>query len=269
MKVYLNEEIVDKENLNEVFEPGFLFGWGAFETLRVYGEKIPFLDMHLERLKKGLNFLELEYPQVNFKEVIDNLLSENKLEDAHVRITVFKKRKSPGVIVYAAEFDYYKEDSYQRGAKAIFSSFRRYSQDPFLRAKSISYAKSRVSWFNAQKQGKDEAIFLNEKGFIQEGSRSNVFFIKNKDVFTPSIECGVLDGVTRRVAIDICRREGIKVIEGEFSKEDLLPCDEAFLTSSLMEVMPLVECEGKILGGGRPGKITLEILAFYRNICIN
>ncbi|UCC94396.1 MAG: aminotransferase class IV [Candidatus Omnitrophota bacterium] len=244
MKVYLNGAFIDKEDIEELLEPGFLFGWGVFETLRVYNKRVAFLEEHLTRMKRGLEFLGLECPNIDFKAAIQRLLGENNLSDAYLRIAVFKKRKSIGVVIYGAEFTYYKEDAYKKGAKIIFAPSFRCSQDPYLAIKSISYVKSRHAWFHAQRQGKDEAIFLNEKGFIQEGSRSNIFFIKDKDFFTPSHRCGLLDGVTRKVVIDICKDEGYRVAEGEFTKEDLLSADEAFLVSSLMEVMPISEIDG-------------------------
>lgn len=256
MKVFLNGKLVEKDGAEEIFEPGFLFGWGAFETLRAYGKKVLFLDEHLGRLKQGLKFLELVFPEVNFRKEIDNLLNENNLSNAYVRITVYKKRRSIGVSIYADEFNYYKEDTYKKGFTTMFAPFIRYSKDPFLKVKAISYAKSRLAWNLAQKQGKDEAIFLNEDGFIQEGSRSNVFFIKNNVVFTPSLECGLLEGVTRNKVIDICKKENIKVVEGKFKKEGLLSADESFITSSLMEVMPL----------GAPGPLTKKIHNSYKDI---
>lgn len=245
MEVYSNGQFIDASGAEEILEPGFLFGWGAFETLRVYKKKTAFLEAHLGRLKKGLDFLGLDYPDVDFGKTIATLLEKNHLDDAYLRITAYKKRKSTGLMVYAAEFDYYKEDSYKAGAKVALAPFARHSQDPFIKVKSTSYVKSRLAWFSAQKQGKDEALFLNEYGVIQEGSRSNVFFVKQEEVFTPSVECGLLEGVTRKVVIDLCKREGLAVNEGEFTKEDLLSAEEVFLTSSLMEVMPVSGIEYK------------------------
>lgn len=263
MDVYFNGKIVKESEMEDILEPGFLFGWGAFETLRVYNKKTAFLDEHLKRLKEGLYFLGLEYPAVDFNKEISFLLNKNKLADAYLRITVFKKRKSVGVIIYVSEFNYYKDEDYKKGFKVIFSPFVRYSRDEFLKVKSISYVNSRVSWFLAQKKEKDEAVFLNERGFIQEGSRSNIFFVKKGVIFTPSLECGLLAGVTRKAIIDICRQIGIKIKEGKFKREELLSSDEIFLTSSLMEVMPVCEIEGNSLDVSK-FTLTFKILKKYR-----
>ncbi|MFH1771615.1 MAG: aminotransferase class IV [Candidatus Omnitrophota bacterium] len=265
MKVFLNGRTVEEKSVEDLLEPGFLFGWGVFETLRVYNAKISFLSEHLKRLRQGIDFFELMPPDIDYTKCINNLLSENKLINAYVRIAVFKKRKSTGIIIYASEFNYYNDESYKKGFKAIFAPFVRYSKDPFNFVKSISYARNRHAWFLAQKEKKDETIYLNERNHIQEGSRSNIFFIKDGAIFTPSSDCGILGGVTKAKVIDNCRNLGFNVSEGEFIKEDLLSSDEAFLTSSLMEVMPLVECDNKKIGAGSPGQLTVNILNEYRN----
>jgi len=266
MKVFLNGEFLDQEHCSELLEPGFLFGWGVFETMRVYGKNVVFLKEHLKRMRQGLVLLGLKAPDIDFEAAIIRLLDENRLNDAYLRVSVFKKRNEVGVLIYAAEFTYYKENSYRQGAKAIIAPFVRYSQDPFLGIKAISYVRNRHAWFLAQQKQKDEAIFVNEKGFLQEGSRSNIFFVKGRDVFTPSLECGVLDGVTRKAVIHINKVLGFTVAEGEFAAKDLFEAEEAFLTSSLMEVMPLVECDGQPIGKGTPGAHSMRVLARYREI---
>ncbi|HEC68902.1 MAG TPA: hypothetical protein ENI31_01245 [Candidatus Omnitrophica bacterium] len=245
MKVYCNGKFVDKGTVEEILEPGFLFGWGVFETIRAYNKRIAFLNMHIERLKRDVSFLGLSLSFIDFKQVIEQLLEKNGLNDAYIRITVYKKRESTGIVIYVSEFTYYGEESYERGAEVVFSPYRRLSSDPFLRIKSISYIKSRLSWLYAQIHQKDEAIFLNENDVVQEGSRSNIFFVKKKEVFTPSVKCGILKGITRDVVIDLCRKKKIRINEGEFSVQDLMEADEIFLTSSLMEIMPVSQIADK------------------------
>lgn len=245
-KIYFNNDIIDSGVIQEIFEPGYLFGWGVFETLRMYKGAVPFLTEHLKRLKAGARFLHLEYPKVEYKKIISKLAQENNIEDAYVRINVFKKRKDTGLIIQVSPFDYYKAEDYNVGAKIIFSSIKRYSEDSFLTIKSISYVKNRIAWLEAQTKHKEEAIFCNEKGKLQEGSRSNIFFVKKGKVFTPSEKCGILPGVTRNIVGGICQKNKIKVIEDEFTKRDLLTADEIFLTSSLMEIMPVSQIENKI-----------------------
>ena len=178
MKAYLNGKSVDFGELEDLLEPGFLFGWGVFETLRVYNKKPAFLAEHISRLKQGCAKIFLELPQVDFQRQINALLEENNLTNAYCRITVFKKRKGTGVIIYTAPFNYYQGQDYQKGFKAVISPIIKNSQHPLVGIKPISYLDSRYSWKTAQDKGKDEALFLNEKGFLAEGSRTNLFFAK-------------------------------------------------------------------------------------------
>lgn len=266
MKVFLNGSIVEADTIEDILEPGFLFGWGVFETLRVYNGSVSFLKEHLSRLKDGCGKISLAFPKLDFKKHINILLKENALRDAYCRISTFKKRASTGTIIYVAPFSYYTPADYQKGMTAIVSSFARNSKHPLVSVKAISYLENRLAWQKAQDKGKDEALFLNEKGYLTEGSRTNLFFIKNKTVYTPSLDCGMLDGITRRKAIAVIQRKKINLKEGYFRLNALLSCDEAFLTSSLMEVMPLVEVNGRPLGTGKPGLMTHVIHEGYQEL---
>ena len=208
----------------------------------------------------------MSLPDVDFKKEVAGLLDINNLDNAYCRITVFKKRKSTGCIIHTAPFNYYPAENYQKGVKAIISPIRRNSQHPLSGIKPVSYLDSRYSWKLAQDKGADEALFLNEEGFLAEGSRTNLFFVKGKTVFTPSLDCGILAGITRQKVIEVVKAKGYKLEEGRFLLGDLLSADEAFLTSSLMEVMPLVEADSRKISGGRPGKVSLDILSGYRNV---
>lgn len=266
MKVYCNSKLVEKETLEEVFEPGFLFGWGVFETLRAYKGKVPFLDLHVARLNDGLNTIGIEELKIDFVKQIDALLKANKLEDAYIRITAYKKRESTGVLIYVDKFGYYQQDVYEKGFIAIISPYKKNTKNPFSQVKSISNLENRLSWFEAQKQKKDEALILNEKDNLSGGSRSNLFIVKNGEIITPTLAKGAFYGITRKVVINELKNSRIKVLEKEITIEDLFSADEAFLTSALLEVMPLVECGNGAIGNGKPGEITLRILKQYRSI---
>jgi branched-chain amino acid aminotransferase len=266
MKAYYNGEFKDKEQLQEILEPGFLFGWGVFETLRAYKGKVPFLDLHVARLNDGLNALGIEETKLDFVKKVDELLKANSLEDAYIRITAYKKRETTGVIIYVDKFGYYPQGAYEKGFSAIISPYKRNSQNQFAQLKSLSYLENRLSWHEAQKQNKDEALILNEKEQLIGGSRSNLFIVKNGEVVTPPPASGAFYGITRKVVINELKNLGIKVLEKEITTEDLTFCEEAFLTSVLLEVMPLVECAGKALGNGKPGDITKKTSEQYRSI---
>jgi len=266
MKVYSNGELISREAISEVFEPGFLFGWGVFEPLRTYKGALPFLNEHLLRLDKGLELLGLEKVALDWKKIICELLSENKLEDAYVRITAYKKRKGTGILIYADTFTYYTRETYEKGFSSLISPYRRHADEVSSSIKSLSYLQNRLSWLAAQKAKKDEALVVNQDDFMVGGSRSNVFIVEGDQVLTPSLESGAFDGVTRRAVMKIIRDMDLTVKEERMKIGEITTCTEAFITSTLMEVMPLVECEEKPVGNGKPGKTTLKILSEYRKI---
>ena len=266
MKIYCNGDIVEKESLGDIFEPGFLFGWGVFEPLRTYGDNIPFLSEHIARLNKGLSLLGIEEVEIEWEKEIRALLSQNNLKDGYVRLTAYKKRGGTGLIIYVDKFGYYPDQIYEKGFSAIISPYKRYIGDISCQVKSLSYLTNRVSWLKAQVAKKNEALILNTDGYLTGGSRGNLFIVKDNKVITPTIDCGAFSGITREAVIKILKDLDIEVKECKVLIEDLSSADEAFITSSLMEVMPLVEAEGKNIGDGKPGNITLKVLSEYRKI---
>ncbi|MFA5008393.1 MAG: aminotransferase class IV [Candidatus Omnitrophota bacterium] len=269
MKVFCNSKFVEKETLEEIFEPGFLFGWGAYETFRAYKGNIPFLSLHTDRLNKNLEIIGIGKIDLDFTGKIKQLLRENKLEDAYIRITAYKKRNSTGLLIYADKFGYYPPETYTKGFSAVISPHRRDTKSPFSQIKSLSYLENRMSWFEAQKVNKDEALLLNRQDYLIGGARSNLFLVKGKEVVTPSIKSGAFAGITRQLLINELMHLRARIKEKELTLEDLYDADEAFLTSSLLEVMPLVECGSKKIGDGNPGNTTMEILASYRELTTN
>lgn len=266
MKVYLNGKIRETKKADDVLQPGFLFGWGVFETLRIYKGKLAFLPEHIKRLKVGCKKIALQFPKINFQKKIQVLLKENKLEDAYCRITVFKKRTGTGVLITAAPFSQYKKKDYVRGFKAIVSPFVKNSKYFLVGVKSTSYLENALARKIADSKGKQEALFINELGFLAEGSRSNLFFIKRNTVYTPSVECGILNGITRQKVIKIIKDHKLRLKMGKFRLKDLFACDEAFLTSSLMEIMPLIEVNGKLIKKGQPGALTYSFHKAYKDL---
>lgn len=264
MKIYCNGELIAKEEIKEVFEPGFLFGWGVFEPLRAYKGNIPFLSEHLNRLNRSLDLLNIDKIDLEWEKIIKDLFKKNNLEDAYLRITVYKKRNGAGCLIYADKFGYYNQETYEKGFRAIVSAQKRSVDSISSKVKSISYLDNRISWLGAQQANNDEALVLNSDGFLAGGSRSNLFLVKDKIVFTPSLKDGAFDGITKEVVKGIAKRLDLSIEEKRLKIEDLFNSDEAFITSALMEVMPLIECEDRKIGKGIPGELTLKILSEYR-----
>ncbi|MCF7916250.1 MAG: aminotransferase class IV [Candidatus Omnitrophica bacterium] len=266
MKIFLNGNIENKEKATQLLEPGFLFGWGVFEPARIYNQKIPFLDKHIKRLEDSLQLIGIEKPDLDYQEIVKILLDQNCLTDAYLRITVYKQRKGTGVIIYVAPFEYYKEAAYKQGFKVIVSPHLRSKSSFNSKIKSISYLQNRISWLEAQKKGAQEALVLSSNSKLIGGTRSNVFFIKNNRLVTPSKESGAFSGITREIILEIAKNLDIKIEERIVEQNELENCQEAFITSALMEVMPIVSCCDKMIGKGIPGKLSLKILEEYRKL---
>ena len=266
MKVYLNGSIQQSKTAGDILESGLLFGWGVFETLRIYQGKPAFLQDHIKRLKKSCQKIFLQLPKVDFGNKIKALLKANRLSDAYCRITIFKKRLRTGVLITVTPFFQYNKDNYKKGFKAMVVPFVKSSKNLLTDIKSTSYLENMIARKIAENRGNQEAIFLNESGFLAEGSRSNLFFIKGESAYTPSLECGILNGITRQKVIEIIKSQKLRLRIGKFKLGELLSCDEAFLTSSLMEIMPLVEVNKKPIQNREPGMITYSIHKTYRDL---
>ena len=264
MKVYINGEFKDKDNLGDMFEPGFLFGWGVFEPLRVYAGKIVFLEEHIHRLNNSARMVSLDVPKIDWETVINQSVKENNLSDAYVRLSVYKKRKGTGIIVYADNFAYYGANAYHNGFSSTISIIRRDETDISCKVKTISYLNNRLAWAQAQGKGKDEALMINSRHHLSGGSRSNLFLINDDLIVTPRLEDGAFCGITRQIVMGILSAMDLKIKEKKISVDELMAAQEAFITSSLLEVMPLVSCDDKPIGNGKPGKITTSIHAKYK-----
>jgi len=252
--IFLNGKFIPGEQARlPILTPGFLYGWGLFETMRAYNNRIVYFDKHLERLKKSARLLNIRcpYPPAELKDIIQRIVKINGLKDAYVRLTLWKCEEGTDILVAVKKYQPYSSQEYKNGFRACISPFRQ-NEDSFLaQLKTTNYLLYRLAYTKAREKGFDEAIILNHKGYIAETSRSNLFFIKDKELFTPSLECSCLDGITRRVVFDLAKKYNIKAYEGNFSISDLYACDEVFLTNSLVGIMPLVSVEERRIGLGR------------------
>lgn len=283
--VYLNGSLIPRSRARvSIDDHGFLYGYGVFETMRAYQGTIFLLDRHLNRLLRSLQAigLDAELDDINLATACVNVLRANSLTVARIRLTVSRGEVdsfpgpsncyNPTVLVTARSYSALSPQIYGKGYRAGVSIFRRYSQSPLSGLKTTSYLLSMMAKMESEAAGLDESLLLNEHGFIAEGSISNVFFItSHSSLVTPSLESGILPGVTREMVIELARNLGISITEGEVRLHDLGNFDEAFLTNSVMEIMPLVEVRdntGKIttIGSGKPGILTKRFMSAYREM---
>jgi branched-chain amino acid aminotransferase len=275
MNVYLNNKIVPAEQATvSVFDHGFLYGDGIYETLRAYDGVVFMLDEHLRRLFRSASLIGLDIGKsaAEIKVALFDLLGANNLKNAYVRITISRGAgpigldpdlcKVPTFLIMAHEFKNYPRAYYQGGIKLIIASIRRNSKEALNpQIKSLNFLNNILAKIEAKNADVEEAIMLNSEGYLTEGTVSNIFFVKKDVLCTPSMECGILDGITRFEVLDLAVRNGIVVKEGKFSKEDIYSASEVFITNTTMEVMPIRKVDDKSYN---VGKISRFLLTKYR-----
>lgn len=264
--VFLNGRFLFKNAAAiSVFEPGFLCGLGLFETMRSYNRRIVYLDEHLKRIQNScpLMGLKIPYSLNRLKAIINKTVKINGFKDAYVRLTLWQQERGTAISVIAKKYQPYPVKKYAEGFKAGISRFRQNENTPLAQIKSTNRILYELSLTEARNKGYDEAIILNNRGNISEASRSNIFLVKNKELFTPSLECGCLDGITRKAIFDLAKRYKIALYQGKLAIQDLYSADEAFLTNSLIGVMPLTAVEHKIIGRGKCESLTKFLIVKY------
>lgn len=239
-----------------VLDAGFLYGYGVFETIRIVNGREFLLSEHLKRLKKSLHLIKLKSIQYNLNSIVKKIIAKNNLLNGMVRITVTPGRfndlpwksssVAPTVLVTVRRIQI-PEEIYTRGVRIVFVNEGNAGASLALPGvKSISYIANVNSKIYANKKNAFEPIFVSSDGFLKEGATSNIFFIKNKIVYTPDSGLGILPGITRSVVIEIIKKMAMKVMEGRYKILDFLQADEAFLTNSTFGVIPIAG-KGKLI----------------------
>lgn len=275
--VYLNGSLIPRSQARiSALDYGFLYGFGLFETMRAYGGQVFRLDSHLNRLARSAEILGLPIEALDLKGAVMDTIQANKLSDARVRITISigeggmvpdpSTCTQPTVLILAGHYKPYPEQVYERGFRAVVSSIRRNSQSPLSRLKSANYLENMLAKQEARAAGVDEAICLNEKGLLAEASMSNIFLVNDGILRTPGEESGILPGITREVVLELASQLGINTFEQDIRLDELFQAQEAFLTNSLMEIMPLTEIDGKPVGSGKPESVTRRLMANYKKL---
>ncbi len=282
--VYLNGALIPRSQAKiSAFDHGFLYGYGLFETMRAYNGKIFLLDRHVKRLGQSADWLGMgrALADVDLEQAFMDTLKANNLKEARLRLTVTRGEAGPfpggeqdaaaTVLVAATAYTSLPDAAYEKGYKALISSFRRDSQSLLSGLKSTSYLLSVLARKGAESAGMDEALLLNERDVIAEGSISNVFFIRQGELVTPPVASGILPGITREVVLELAAGSKIRAVEADIRVSDISRFDEAFLTNSVLEIMPLVairDRDGKTvnIGSGRPGEVTRRLLLAYREM---
>lgn len=262
-----------------VFDHGLLYGDGVFEGVRVYDGLAFKLREHIDRMYESAKVIKLDIPMEKEEMVkaVVEVLRANRIRDGYVRIVVTRgvgdlgldprKCRRPTVIIIADRIQIYSDEARERGLRAIISSVRRDAVDATSHeAKTLNYLNSILAKIEAIEAGADEAIMLDSRGFVSEGTGDNVFVVKEGVVSTPPRTAGILPGITRKCVIELCRGLGIPVFERDVTVVELYTADEVFVTGTAAEVMPVTVINGRVIGDGRPGPITRRLMEEFRKL---
>lgn len=239
--------------------PGLFQGYGVFETFALEGGKVFRLREHLERMSRGGHSLGLEAPSLRS---IRSALSETLPQDADARVKLVLARENGEAALYLLLGTLLPPP--EGGVSATVAGFSRNLSGPLAAIKSLSYAENVFARERAIEKGFYESIFLDSQGQLTEGAYSNLFWASKDTLFTPARGC--LPGVTRKAVLDLCWERGIGVIEGDYRLDELLESDEAFLTNSLIGVLPLVRIGERDIGTGDVGNMTSALKGFFHNM---
>jgi len=278
MWIYLNDRFVPKEEaVVSVFDRGFLYGDGVFETLRAYRGRIFQLTEHLARLERSASELGMALPvtRERLADLVRESLTRNQLQEAYLRITVSRGPgeigldpalcKSPTLVVIAKPFEPYPASFYTDGVSVIIAQTRRTPPEALPpHIKSLNFLNNVLAKMEAKAAGSHEALLLNHQGEVTEGTTSNVFVVQGKRLCTPAVECGLLAGITRGIVLQLAREAGIPAAETRLTASDLTGAEECFLTNTTQEVLPVTQVDGRRIGDGRPGEITRLLHASFR-----
>jgi Branched-chain amino acid aminotransferase/4-amino-4-deoxychorismate lyase len=279
-KIYLNGKLVSPDKAKvSVFDRGFMYGDGVFETMRSYAGKIFKLDRHLGRLFRSLDAIKIKhkYTKQYLCDAIYKTLKANRLSSAYIKLSVtrgegrfgisYKDIFRPNVVITAKDFEGYPGWMFDAGLRACITGMQN-EESITSRVKTLNYLPYILARFDAKDMGFDEAILMNTKGRITEAATSNIFMVKGKALITPSEESGILPGITRGVIIEIAKRLKVRVTEKLVKRRELLGADEIFLTNSLAEVLPVTEVDLKPVGEGVVGNITKLLRISYQKAVI-
>jgi len=276
---YVDGKYVPKEQASiSIYDHGFLYGDGVYEAIRAYDGIIFKLREHIDRLFESAKSIKIEMPfsKDDLRGLVVEVLRKNQLRNSYIRIVVSRGRGRMGVdprncpkptIVIMAEPREPLFGENVRGISAIVSSLRRtpsWSLDP--RIKTLNYLNNIMAKIEAIESGVEEAIMLNEQGYVAETSTENIFIVKNGMVSTPHPSQGVLRGITRDTVLGIARELGYTLEERAITVHELYNADEVFVTGTAAEVVPIVKITGRKIGEGEAGPVFAKILGRFREL---
>ncbi len=272
---YLDGKYVpESEAKVTIFDHGLLYGDGVFEGIRAYNKRVFKLERHVDRMFQSAKAIDIRIPHTKeeFAGIILETCRKNNVVDGYIRPIVSrgpgdlgldprKCKRGPTVIVIAQPgIALYPKEKYEKGLKVVTSSYRRVAPQSLSPSiKSLNYLNQILARIEANQYGADEALMLDMQGYVSEATADNFFIVQNHSIVTPYTSTN-LPGITRETVMELAEKAGIKAVEKPFSLFDVWAADEAFITGTAAEVGPVVEVDGRLIGDGKPGKITRQLM---------
>jgi branched-chain amino acid aminotransferase len=269
----------ERDAVISVFDHGFLYGEGVYETMRTYGGR-PFLfDRHMQRLRRSAQMIALDVPPTN-DELLDRIKATRAAgdfgtQDIYIRVLVtrgvgeltydLKATPSPSIVIIVKPHPDLPRQVYEDGVKAVIVSIVRNhprSVNPMI--KSNNLMNSALAMQEAYRRGAFEGIMLNYRGELAECTTSNLFLVRDGVALTPPLEAGLLPGITREFLFRVGKEAGVAVREAVLVSDDLFSADEVFLTGTTREIVPIVTVDDRQIGSGMPGPVTIKLLEAFR-----
>jgi len=281
MKIYLDGKMVEQNEAKvSVFDHGLLYGDGVFEGIRAYNGRIFKLGEHLARLYNSARAIMLKIPmkEKDFERAIIDTVKENGLEDAYIRAIVTRgkgdlgldpdKCPHPTIIIIADKISLYPDAFYKKGLEVVTVATRRNIPDALSPSiKSLNYLNSIMAKVEAKLYRAPEAVMLNKDGYVTECTGDNIFIVKDGVLITPPSYIGILEGITRKTVMELAEAKlDMEVKEDLFTRFHLYTADECFLTGTAAEVIPVVRIDGRDIGTGKPGKVTVRLISEFHKL---
>jgi branched-chain amino acid aminotransferase len=280
LKVYINGEYFEKDEAKiSVFDHGLLYGDGVFEGIRSYERLVFKLKEHIDRLYESSHGIMLTIPfsKEDMIKAVVGTLKLNQLDNAYIRLVVTRgigdlgldprKCKSASIIIITDNIKLYPEKMYREGLNIITVPTPRNIPEALNpQIKSLNYLNNILAKIEAINCGYEEALMFTAHGYVAECTGDNIFIIKDNSLITPPAYLGILKGITRACVMDIAKKAGMAVKEEVITRHNIFTASECFLTGTAAEIIPVVCVDKRIIGDGKPGKITLNLMKEFRKL---
>jgi branched-chain amino acid aminotransferase len=279
-QIYISGKFVAQEDAKiSVFDHGLLYGDGVFEGLRAYNGKVFRLDEHITRLYESAKAIWLTIPisQDQMRDAVNESVRINAIKDGYIRLVITRgagtlgldpnRCSNPQVIIIADAISLYPAELYQNGLEIVTVSVQRMHPAALSpRIKSLNYLNNVLAKIEGLQAGCIEALMLNHKGEVAECTGDNIFIVRHGELWTPPLDAGILEGVTRDAVIEIAREAGIIVHESPLTKHDVYIAEECFLTGTAAEIISVVKVDNRTIGTGKPGPMTRDLEKRFKKL---